>query len=147
MCAIVGALLRNDISRSDVLDANYRLNHIFRKSMERGRDGRGWYSRAMHYAAHTVDATRIPGRDEFWGDDVKFFEQGDMPLHLIGNLRAEPTTEFVRDKMTGPVRSFTTVPSLTTRTCAPTRSSRKLTALQSSSTLQRTKRVACQLTD
>jgi 7-cyano-7-deazaguanine synthase len=99
MCAIVGALLRNDISRSDVLDANYRLNHIFRKSMERGRDGRGWYSRAMHYAAHTVDATRIPGRDEFWGDDVKFFEQGDMPLHLIGNLRAEPTTEFVRDKM------------------------------------------------
>lgn len=101
MCAVIGALVWNigDIERLDRV--NKILNHIFLLSRERGRDGSGFMS-------HT-NLDESP----FWWRSIKRTEDGGIPKKLpifpfvssfdhhgvlIGNLRAEPTTEYVTSK-------------------------------------------------
>ncbi len=95
MCSIIGALLNNIASAEKVHAVNAILNHIWRCSHERGRDGRGFVINS------TGDASWFSHRDT---------ERSSTPSRspelrgicraasIIGNLRAEPTTEFVREK-------------------------------------------------
>lgn len=94
MCAIIGAIIeaRGD---ADVTAANSLLNHIFKKSLERGRDGRGWCVTATGMRRTTQ---KVASRNESWGGKIDFFERGTTTANLIANLRAEPTTEFVEHK-------------------------------------------------
>ena len=93
MCSIVGAVLHN-LTPYNIEVANAMLAHLWGMSHERGRDGRGFvmYSNVDRspYVFHDVvrglgaDAPEAPG--------------GASTLTMIGNLRAEPTTEFVAQK-------------------------------------------------
>ena len=99
MCAIIGALVW-DANAKQVARLNGLLNSVCAESLERGRDGRGWYVQSIspneRYAPTRV---RIPGRDEQWDDIVPFFPRGEVFAGgMVANLRAEPTTEYVKDK-------------------------------------------------
>ena len=94
MCSIVGALLKRNHGQAEVV--NSLLAAIWQLSTERGRDGRGYASRQSgHYGT----------RDEF----QKSVERGVTDCFpqmlssaqnfvMVGNHRAEPTTEYVKDK-------------------------------------------------
>jgi len=96
MCAIIGAIIAG---KGDHGLANHILNMILERSHERGRDGR-----VVHVL---VDNDSNTNTFE-WKEPTRY--QGWTPLHfldvdedansltLIANLRAEPTTEFVREK-------------------------------------------------
>lgn len=90
MCGIFGALLWSGTTDR----TNWHVNRIMRNSVERGRDGRGW----AHFQNGVVSRYRSVTRD----DDPKFLKLPDAaegkPAIIIGNLRAEPTTEFVKEK-------------------------------------------------
>lgn len=94
MCAIYGAVLWN-IKTEDLDACKQIFNHIAAKSMERGRDGRGFVIAS--------DGNKAIGQ---WSvSRQKGFVEHPNPVPgrmnsgiLIGNMRAEPTTEFIRDK-------------------------------------------------
>lgn len=97
MCSIFGCIVPEGASLER---ANHIVNVLIERSHERGRDGRGFDIIASE-----------KGEIVQW--DWKSAERytGWMPLHivdaydnpngisLIGNLRAEPTTEYVKDKL------------------------------------------------
>lgn len=101
MCAIYGAIIWN-ATPSDIAEANDALYYTFIASHERGRDGRGHYicegagpgvlrkSIARHHGYDLVDAFEHPAFDS----RVAAYADGVV----LGNMRAEPTTEFVRAK-------------------------------------------------
>lgn len=95
MCALVGALLWN-LTPENKERAHKMLNRIIADSHERGRDGRGFYSvtEREHYTPHK---SIIRGDWEDW-EFQKFFPDDAINAVVIGNLRAEPTTEYVKDK-------------------------------------------------
>lgn len=99
MCSIIGALLW-DASEFEADRYSDHLNQIFTLSTERGRDGRGW--RVMHEPRHSPVSVKHhadPTRDEAWTCTEAFFDHDDVRRGVVvGNLRAEPTTEHVRDK-------------------------------------------------
>lgn len=100
MCAIIGALV-HETSDRELADANARLNVIFERSLERGRDGRGWIIHQMPRDPMGKTARRFwnsSKRRLDWGEPVKFFDPGTLIGNVIGNLRAEPTTEYVEEK-------------------------------------------------
>lgn len=100
MCAIIGALLF-EASAADAVRANNITNTIFTLSMERGRDGRGFYAQRVphgHAQIETATWRRDARRAERWDDYVEFFAGDTLVASLIGNLRAEPTTEHIKDK-------------------------------------------------
>lgn len=95
MCAIVGAVVRSLDSLTKHGEANAIIKHIWEQSVERGRDGRGHIniskermsgSRSVERATTLTDLNPPKFQMEF-ADEV-----------VIGNFRAEPTTEYVRDK-------------------------------------------------
>lgn len=86
MCAIVGALLLSDDSNALGI-----LNHIWTASQERGRDGQGYALRTLG-AVEQVRKT-VQRNDRFPITMPRFKE-----AVVIGNVRAEPTTEFVHCK-------------------------------------------------
>lgn len=93
MCSIVGAVLHNlGGDRTEV--ANAAMAHLWGMSHERGRDGRGFvmYSDADRRPYVFHDVVRGLGVQ---GPEVPV---GAHELTFIGNLRAEPTTEFVAHK-------------------------------------------------
>lgn len=95
MCAIVGALLGN-ANREDLKTINGILNHIIRASQERGRDGWGYRRNVDNNLETPVRA--IPSNGELRRLPKDVF---DRPFHtatFVMNLRAEPTTEFVKNK-------------------------------------------------
>lgn len=101
MCAIIGALVW-DASRRDAIDANLRLNHIFKQSLERGRDGRGWFTQQLPVAGKPIqNHVGAPERNTDWTEVVPFFRGDLITGSLIANLRAEPTTEYVENKQAG----------------------------------------------
>jgi 7-cyano-7-deazaguanine synthase len=97
MCAIIGAVIFAR-KQNDIADANNLLNHIFAASLERGRDGRGWRVTTQYPIGVRGKTERRIKRDNQWGSEVTFFAPGTSSATLIGNMRAEPTTEFVADK-------------------------------------------------
>lgn len=95
MCAVIGAIVGALDTDSKRNFANRLLNYIFIASHERGRDGRGWHVNEDG-AVHTEkDVKRASAAD--W-KDVEFFKTKTTRGVLIGNVRAEPTTEYVKDK-------------------------------------------------
>jgi 7-cyano-7-deazaguanine synthase len=96
MCAVIGAILVADNGPDAVDQVNETLATIFNRSTERGRDGYGW-------AANTTGGQvfeRCTDRFEaLLLQDTEFFDlHVEGPASLIGNLRAEPTTEYVAVK-------------------------------------------------
>lgn len=95
MCAIFGALL-HPLAGKDIETANYILNYIIQASIERGRDGiglQGWEGKST-LLWKSNDKQSIKGyrsQDYILGNN-------EEPSAFIGNLRAEPTTEYIRKK-------------------------------------------------
>lgn len=99
MCSIFGALVYG-ATASQVATINLHVDHIMRASLERGRDGWGYHAHELPY--HSTGANyerRCAERGVAW-PDTEFFNPFSVLESgvLIGNMRAEPTTEFVKDK-------------------------------------------------
>jgi 7-cyano-7-deazaguanine synthase len=96
MCAIIGALIWNATSYQR-LDANRILNYIGNESFARGRDGWGYYVRDGLTVGHKNKSII---RSTGWETYHEFFSLNifSPTKNMIGNFRAEPTTEFVRHK-------------------------------------------------
>lgn len=97
MCSIIGALV-NNIDSDEKKDAvNSILEHIWRLSHGRGRDGRGFVinsSREMDFLFYR----EVVKRDEGQGLVSPALHNRCHSAVILGNLRAEPTTEFVEEK-------------------------------------------------
>lgn len=99
MCSIFGALVYG-ATASRVATINGHVDHIMRSSLERGRDGWGYHvHEAPYHSTGTNYERRFAGRGVGWPDS-EFFNPFTLleSAVLIGNMRAEPTTEFVKDK-------------------------------------------------
>lgn len=96
MCSIIGAIVAGNGDRGL---SNHILNTIIERSHERGRDGRGLHvlvdSAGSISTFEWKDATRYEGWQPLHFVDV---DPDAHSITVIGNLRAEPTTEFVREK-------------------------------------------------
>lgn len=94
MCAITGAVILNLQPERRIEEANRIMNHIMNASRERGRDGYGYSidSDGWNFTHRNTD--RYNGNAQL---TEKFFSFGNN-VTLIGNLRAEPTTEYVEVK-------------------------------------------------
>lgn len=95
MCAIIGAVLRPIQTAFDLSQVNNILNDIWQASHARGRDGRGF----------VVNASKGGGFEGYREITRKGASPAVPPVvqpayatTVIGNLRAEPTTEYVRSK-------------------------------------------------
>lgn len=104
MCAILGALVAHH-THLNKASINANLEHIWLQSHDRGRDGRGWLrvtSGGQKFSS--FDATR---------NETGFRSQGPQVTDcanataIIGNLRAEPTTEFVESKTEADQQPYT----------------------------------------
>lgn len=89
MCAIFGGLISR---HADINIANRIMEHIATASKERGRDGYGYENiqgvKHLVYKYNDVN-THLP---------FKFFVESNLTQCGLGNLRAEPTTEYVQRK-------------------------------------------------
>lgn len=96
MCSIVGALLRGIDSQYKLDAVNGILEHIWKTSHERGRDGRGF---VINSSAETdLQAYREVTRSNGRAVQAPALLKLARSATVVGNLRAEPTTEFVREK-------------------------------------------------
>lgn len=91
MCAIVGAVVRANTDL-EVQQVNTILATIWRKSRERGRDGAGWYLNDPRYSM----TEKAVGQNA--GCSPPFLSARTNCMTIVGNLRAEPTTEYVAQK-------------------------------------------------
>lgn len=96
MCSIVGALVRRLDTHQKIQEVNSILEHIWQTSHERGRDGRGFVinSSSEWDLQGYRDVTRSNGR----AVQAPALHKICRSAAIVGNLRAEPTTEFVREK-------------------------------------------------
>jgi 7-cyano-7-deazaguanine synthase len=92
MCAIVGAVVRAN-TLNEVDEINRILSVIWTKSRERGRDGAGWRVKTRDRTTETVEPGL--GSVQVRAPALSGVTQGAT---IIGNLRAEPTTEYVDQK-------------------------------------------------
>lgn len=100
MCAIVGALVWS-ASESKLAVSEQILTHIFERSYERGRDGRGFFSLYRERASQEIKGHtyRSVARTNTLPDEYFFPPKKSLSAGVvIGNLRAEPTTEYVAIK-------------------------------------------------
>src|SRR5574337_1396658 len=98
MCAIIGALTFNLTTPERHSQANALLNFMTRASHERGRDGRGFVCKIVTADKSYRKAHRDTDRSDSWVDTT-FFPKGTIVGCMVGNLRAEPTTEYVAEKL------------------------------------------------
>ena len=96
MCAIFGALVFKLSVDNNRRKANELMNQIIRASHERGRDGRGYVINWKRQLTSLIDVKRS-NQDEVWNDHPIFHDEMDCGT-IIGNVRAEPTTEYVEHK-------------------------------------------------
>ena len=100
MCAVFGALLVDINTPERMVAVNSILEGIYRASHERGRDGRGYMGvfdtgKICVYPSYK-DTSRIEhGKDAVLMPAVTTRTKRGV---LVGNLRAEPTTEYVKNK-------------------------------------------------
>lgn len=92
MCSIIGLAAR-DIPDYRLLGVDYNLNYIFQASLQRGRDGFGFRTQSGPLLRDVRDTRR----NTEWSK-TSFFPAPARHVTLIANMRAEPTTEFVKDK-------------------------------------------------
>jgi 7-cyano-7-deazaguanine synthase len=100
MCSVVGALLCSaNANQAD--EINKILSHIWLSSHARGRDGRGYM---MHFRGDRLGyfdkSTQRVNTSQCVETDIvpQVPASGMKGVALIGNLRAEPTTEYVKNK-------------------------------------------------
>lgn len=86
MCAIIGCIAAPS---NDTEELESNLLHIFARSLDRGRDGWGYRTHERHERFNSMYYT---------GNTDAFFTNLFAGGTLIGNMRAEPTTEYVKDK-------------------------------------------------
>jgi 7-cyano-7-deazaguanine synthase len=96
MCSVFGAIIWGQRSEATQREAKRILEHITSESRKRGRDGFGFKSRFAGPHAIVIDEDRVAGKYESITDIAIPKRKGVFVL--IGNTRAEPTTEFVREK-------------------------------------------------
>jgi 7-cyano-7-deazaguanine synthase len=110
MCAVFGALVWNLTTPAKALAATGILRYIYTMSHERGRDGRGVVSISSNFAG--TRGFRDTRRSKVGPDDT----MGDlnlMPMEhgaVIGNLRAEPTTEYTEFKKAYDQQPYSKIP-------------------------------------
>jgi len=105
MCAIIGALMQRIDTHQKLEQVNAILKHIWHHSHERGRDGRGFVinsSGESEPQAH-FEVTRSNGEGTTPPELHKLCESATV----ICNLRAEPTTEYVRGKRLSDQQPYT----------------------------------------
>lgn len=105
MCSVIGALLRA-AGTNELDEINKILSFMWLSAHSRGRDGRGYVVRYVGDRLLYSDASTK--RFDLASDGIieavdvlPQFDQhnsGIRGAQLIGNLRAEPTTEYVKDK-------------------------------------------------
>jgi 7-cyano-7-deazaguanine synthase len=98
MCSIFGAIVTKAFGHQFVLAENI-IDGIIQRSHERGRDGRGMATFQRGVTGSIKEVTRADEWDlrEYLLFNDKVDERGGFAT-LIGNTRAEPTTEFVKEK-------------------------------------------------
>lgn len=99
MCAIFGCLAWG-LTPMHVARTNQIMNQIMVASWERGRDGWGYHVQeerttgtGYNFERRSVERNSVQARND-WFDEMHAVHQGV----IIGNLRAEPTTEYVAEK-------------------------------------------------
>lgn len=103
MCSVIGALLRG-AGENAVDEINKVLSHVWLTSHSRGRDGRGYVVRypgdRLLYSDLSTERFDLEKVGIITGVDVlpQFDVSTFRGAQLIGNLRAEPTTEYVKEK-------------------------------------------------
>lgn len=95
MCSIFGALIWNVNTKEKFFNANHILGCIYRAAHIRGRDGRGYTiqtggDRIVYKDIRNVDHAVL-------GEPILDLTARSFAT-IIGNTRAEPTTEYVREK-------------------------------------------------
>ena len=99
MCSIFGALLYGINSQARADRAEVILKQIMSNSQARGRDGFGWTAIYQTAEDKFDDSYRVAGRlDHVVVPSISAFGQTIYDLNVIGNCRAEPTTEYVLEK-------------------------------------------------
>jgi 7-cyano-7-deazaguanine synthase len=95
MCAIIGALLWR-VTPVHLHEGNRIVNHIGNASFARGRDGWGYYVNEGFDQFQNKSIIRSKN----WSNQAKIFseENTQAAVTMIGNFRAEPTTEYVVNK-------------------------------------------------
>lgn len=98
MCSIFGAIVTRAFGHQFVLAENL-IDEIVQRSHERGRDGRGMaiFQDGVTGSIKAVDRADSWNLQEYTLFSDKIPERGGYAT-LIGNTRAEPTTEFVKEK-------------------------------------------------
>lgn len=101
MCGLFGVYSPRGLTTPEV----ERLNKLFRVTRERGEDAAGY---AVYYIGDDEAHCRRTLEIEYADRDNRFIEVSvGMPCIVIGNVRAEPTTEWIREKETSDVHPFT----------------------------------------
>lgn len=99
MCAVIGALLWDLTTPARLYAANQLVRDLYLASHERGRDGRGFtYISEQWTGAYTYkDTSSVERKDQ--GYAHMYMGPGlCQSTALIGNTRAEPTTEYIAVK-------------------------------------------------
>jgi 7-cyano-7-deazaguanine synthase len=97
MCSIVGALIMRNHGHAE--SVNDILAAVWQRSVERGRDGRGFASMQTGHYGHRHELKKNVTRYEHAPPSVPAMLSSATTLTLVGNHRAEPTTEYVKDKV------------------------------------------------
>lgn len=105
MCSIVGALVRRIDTHQKIQAVNDILEHIWQTSHERGRDGRGFVINSS--AESDLFAYREVTRSHGRAARAPALHKVCRSAAVVGNLRAEPTTEFVREKRLSDQQPYT----------------------------------------
>lgn len=100
MCSVIGALLRS-ANAAQAKEINAILRHVWLCSHARGRDGRGY---VLHFEGDPLrygdkSTARYNPGELAPAVLPQVPECGMRGAALVGNLRAEPTTEYVKDKL------------------------------------------------
>ena len=96
MCSIMGALIWRATTHH-LAEANRIIIHIANESFARGRDGWGFHTYESSGPNHTHKTAQ---KTTHLKKNIQFFTTTGtrVAVNLIGNFRAEPTTEFVVKK-------------------------------------------------
>lgn len=103
MCAVIGALVWNIDKADKLIEANNMIRYIMAKSVERGRDGAGYYVNDGSVLREHKSFDILP-------ENCDFVEGFTKSAVFLSNLRAEPTTEYVKDKQLRDQQPYTIDP-------------------------------------
>lgn len=102
MCAILGAILTKIDDGKKLREANRILLCVWNKSHERGRDGRGFLIDSSNEMGAYTHRSTSKGTDS----EVPCLRKWTNRAIVIGNTRAEPTTEYVARKLISDVQPY-----------------------------------------